>query len=100
MNAASVHPETLDEWVAKLAPALGIEATDVPIGAVLDLARDAAHGVARPAAPVTTFLIGLAAGAGLGSVSDLAAKATALAAEWESQHDAPAEPGASDGASS
>jgi hypothetical protein len=29
---------------------------------VLDLARDAAHGIARPAAPITTFLVGLAAG--------------------------------------
>jgi len=33
----------------------------VPV--VLDLARDAAHGVARPAAPVTTFLAGVAIGA-------------------------------------
>ncbi len=29
---------------------------------VLDLARDVAHDVARPAAPLTTFLVGLAAG--------------------------------------
>lgn len=30
---------------------------------VLDLARDVAHGVARPAAPLTTYLVGMAAGA-------------------------------------
>lgn len=30
---------------------------------VLDLAREAAHGVARPAAPLTTFLAGYALGA-------------------------------------
>jgi hypothetical protein len=28
---------------------------------VLDLARDVAHGVARPAAPLTCLLVGLAA---------------------------------------
>ena len=31
---------------------------------VLDLAREAAHGVARPAAPLTTFLAGYTLGAG------------------------------------
>ncbi len=53
---------TLDEWVRELADALGVDAaaTDVPL--LLDVARDAAHGIARPAAPLTTFLVGLAAG--------------------------------------
>jgi hypothetical protein len=32
------------------------------VGAVLDLARDVAHGVARPAAPVAAFLAGAALG--------------------------------------
>jgi hypothetical protein len=32
------------------------------IDAVLDLARDVAHGVARPAAPVAAFLAGAALG--------------------------------------
>jgi Domain of unknown function (DUF6457) len=43
---------------------------------VLDLARDAAHGVARPAAPLTTFLAGyaLGAGAGLDGLAALAAQ--------------------------
>jgi hypothetical protein len=35
------------------------------VAAVLDLARDAAHGIARPAAPVTTFIAGVAVGRGL-----------------------------------
>ena len=34
------------------------------VEAVLDLARDVAHGVARPAAPVAAFLAGAALGAG------------------------------------
>jgi hypothetical protein len=43
---------------------------DVP--AVLDLARVAAHGVLRPAAPLTTFLAGYAAGLAGGSRDDIA----------------------------
>ncbi|MGR0218285.1 DUF6457 domain-containing protein [Agromyces sp. ZXT2-6] len=57
-------PEVLDDWVAEAADLLGIDPADVPVAEVLDLARRAAHGVARPAAPVTTFLLGLAVGAG------------------------------------
>jgi len=51
---------TLDEWVTLVCGELAIEQPDVR--AVLDLARDVAHGVDRPAAPVTSLLIGLAAG--------------------------------------
>jgi Domain of unknown function (DUF6457) len=50
---------TLDEWVAAVSQELGIGEVDA--AAVLDLARDVAHGVARPAAPLTCLLIGLAA---------------------------------------
>lgn len=52
----------LDTWTRHLADALGLPATDMEKTAVLDLARVAAHGVARPAAPLTTFLAGYAAG--------------------------------------
>jgi hypothetical protein len=57
-------PEVLDDWVAEAAGLLGVDPADVPVAEVLDLARRVAHGVARPAAPVTTFLLGLAVGAG------------------------------------
>lgn len=57
-------PDDLDRWVAEAAELLGLDPADVPIDTVLDLARRVAHGVARPAAPVTTFLLGLAVGAG------------------------------------
>jgi hypothetical protein len=50
---------TLDEWVTKLRTELGLGEIDTH--AVLDLARDVAHGVARPAAPLTCLLVGLAA---------------------------------------
>ncbi|HEY9373868.1 NTP transferase domain-containing protein, partial [Streptomyces sp.] len=54
------HGNVLDEWITAVKDELGIE-LDVDTGVLLDLARDAAHGVARPAAPLTTFLVGYAA---------------------------------------
>jgi hypothetical protein len=51
----------LEDWTAALLAELDLT-TDVDVAALLDLARDAAHNVARPAAPLTTFLVGLAAG--------------------------------------
>jgi hypothetical protein len=50
---------TLDEWVGAVSAELGLGPVDTK--AVLDLARDVAHGVARPAAPLTCLLVGLAA---------------------------------------
>ena len=58
---------TLDEWTTRVCTALGISEPDREL--VLDLARDAAHGVARPAAPLTTFLAGVAVGRGASAAS-------------------------------
>lgn len=55
----------LDEWIAEAGQALGLEPGVVDRQQILDLARDAAHGVARPAAPLTTYLVGVAVGRGL-----------------------------------
>ena len=74
----------LDEWIAAAKDELGID-LDVDTGVLLDLARDAAHGVARPAAPLTTFLVGYAAaqaGGGPEAVAEAARKAAALAVRW------------------
>lgn len=56
------------DWVADLQRELGI---DLPLDLMelLELARVAAHQVARPAAPLTTFLVGYAAGTKGGSVA-------------------------------
>ncbi|MFF6996115.1 DUF6457 domain-containing protein [Streptomyces sp. NPDC008313] len=79
------HGHVLDEWISAVKDELGID-LDVDTGVLLDLARDAAHGVARPAAPLTTFLVGYAAArAGAGrpeAVADAARKAAALALRW------------------
>ncbi|WP_405636151.1 molybdenum cofactor guanylyltransferase [Streptomyces sp. NBC_01178] len=87
------HGAVLDEWITSVKNELGIE-LDVDTGVLLDLARDAAHGVARPAAPLTTFLVGYAAArasAGHGpdeaaaAVAEAARKAAALALRWEAE---------------
>ena len=55
----------MDSWLDEACQLLGLP--DVPgpdlRDRLLELARDVAHGVARPAAPLTTFLLGLAVGA-------------------------------------
>ncbi|MEV8586801.1 NTP transferase domain-containing protein [Streptomyces sp. NPDC051180] len=85
------HGTVLDEWITAVKDELGIE-LDVDTGVLLDLARDAAHGVARPAAPLTTFLVGYAAalagpGAGPEAVAEAARKAAALAQRWAAEQD-------------
>ncbi|MHB8185728.1 MAG: DUF6457 domain-containing protein [Dermatophilaceae bacterium] len=47
----------LEEWLAAVQQALGMD-TVVDSPALLDLTREVAHGVDRPAAPLTTYLLG------------------------------------------
>ncbi|MFG2329929.1 DUF6457 domain-containing protein [Streptomyces sp. NPDC048604] len=81
------HGNVLDEWITAVKAELGIE-LDVDTGVLLDLARDAAHGVARPAAPLTTFLVGYAAAQANGgpeAVAEAARRAAALAERWAAE---------------
>jgi hypothetical protein len=76
---ASPYPE-LDEWNASLSRALDIPPADVE--RILSLAGVAAHRVIRPAAPVTTFLVGYASGtliAGGMAADEAFRRATAIA---------------------
>ncbi|MHB1615178.1 MAG: DUF6457 domain-containing protein [Actinomycetes bacterium] len=68
----------LDSWVEEVSRALGLS-TRVDRDLLLDLSKEAAHRVARPAAPLTTFLLGLAAGAAGGTPVDVAAAARVIA---------------------
>ncbi len=54
--------ETLEEWCRSLLQAYELEDVQVDVNAVLALAGVAAHSVVRPAAPLTTFIAGYAAG--------------------------------------
>lgn len=75
------HGYVLDEWITAVKAELGIE-LDVDTTTLLDLARDAAHGVARPAAPLTTFLVGYAAAQQGRDVAEVSRRAAALAVRW------------------
>ena len=70
---------TLEDWIAAVRDELHVEPVDTE--PVLDLARDVAHGVARPAAPLTAYLLGLAVGGGADPRA-AAAAVTALANAW------------------
>jgi Domain of unknown function (DUF6457) len=64
---------TLSDWIDEVARELGIEELgelvdpEVVQPLVLDMTRDVAHGVARPAAPITAYLLGLAVGRAAGA---------------------------------
>jgi hypothetical protein len=82
----------LDDWLREAAAAVEVSPTDPAVlseeavTVLLDLARDAAHGVARPAAPLATFVLGLAVGASDGGMDDLRRFArclTDLADGWD-----------------
>jgi hypothetical protein len=74
---------TLDEWNAAASEALGLDPAHITAhqSLVLDVARDVAHGVARPAAPLSAYLLGLAVGRGA-DPAQAAATLTALAQDW------------------
>lgn len=50
----------LHEFAVQLAHDLGVPEADYDLEAILDLARDAAHAVVRPAAPMAAYLAGYA----------------------------------------
>jgi hypothetical protein len=68
----------MDDWVAEVVAELRLDGAEVPVKAVLDVARDVAHNVLRPGAPVTAYLLGLAVGAGADPV-EAAGRISALA---------------------
>jgi hypothetical protein len=72
---------TLDEWAAAVCGELGLDPAALDPRLVLDLARDVAHGVARPAAPLTAYLLGVAVGQGR-APAESAARISLLAARW------------------
>jgi hypothetical protein len=76
----------LKQWLTTLSAELqtsDISMDEDAVHVLLDLARDSAHEVERVAAPLTTFLVGIAVGRGatLGSAT---ATATALLMNEES----------------
>jgi Domain of unknown function (DUF6457) len=85
----SSDAKALSEWVDAVCQELGLEdAVDnaSTVDMVLDLTSDVAHGVSRPGAPVTAFLIGLAAGRAADpavAARDYSEKISRLADGWD-----------------
>ncbi|MGA5319523.1 DUF6457 domain-containing protein [Streptomyces seoulensis] len=79
----------MHEWIAAAKAELGID-LDVDIAGLLDMTKVVAHEVARPAAPLTSFLVGYAAalqGGGTDAVSEANRKVTELAERWAAEHE-------------
>ena len=75
----------LHDWIDELCDVLDVE-VDLDEALLLDLAREAAPTVERPAAPITTFLLGYAAARSDGNPEEmerLAGAAIALAQRWD-----------------
>lgn len=78
----------LHRWVASTGAELGVDPDGVDVELLLDLSRDVAHGVARPAVPLTSFLIGYAvarAGGDRAALERVVTRAAELAAAWPEQ---------------
>ncbi|MEU5720924.1 MULTISPECIES: DUF6457 domain-containing protein [unclassified Micromonospora] len=71
----------MDDWVTAACAELGLDPGDVSVPVVLDLAKDVAHQVLRPGAPVTAYLLGVAVGRG-GDLAATAARLGELANSW------------------
>lgn len=70
----------MNEWIDAVKKELGLTIS-CDVDTILDIARDAAHTIERPAAPVTTFLLGVAVAQGA-TQQEAAEKISALAKGW------------------
>ncbi len=76
----------LDDWLIEVGSALALGDVLGERDLVLDVTRDVAHGVMRPAAPLTSYLMGIAVGRGVDPEA-AAATITALAERWAETHE-------------
>jgi hypothetical protein len=74
---------TLGDWITAVRDELEL-AEEIDTDLVLDVAREVAHAVARPAAPLTAYLLGLAVGHGADPRA-AAGTLAALAQSWKSE---------------
>jgi len=77
---------TLETWTEAVCAEFDVHADDAVIRTILDLARDVAHQVDRPAAPVTSYLLGLAVGSGV-PVAEAVSRLRVLVSDWPAAAD-------------
>jgi len=76
----------LDDWAEVVCLEFDVPADLVDARVILGLARDVAHQVDRPAAPLTAYLLGVAVAQGR-SLEATAARISDLAAGWDRDRD-------------
>lgn len=79
----------MHEWIAAARTELGLD-LDVDIAELLDMTKVVAHEVARPAAPITSFLVGYAAAlrtGGAGAVWEANRRVTGPAEQWAAERE-------------
>jgi len=77
----------MDKWIEAVISELslsGVTVSNALMKEVLAVARDAAHNVERPAAPVTTYLMGIAVAQGA-DPADVARRVGELAVTWNTE---------------
>jgi Domain of unknown function (DUF6457) len=93
VTAEGMPVTTMQRWLEAACAELGIDPGTADARTILDLTRDVAHQVDRPAAPLTAYLLGVAVGRGQ-PLRATAERLTALASDWPTQagDPPPAEP--------
>ncbi|WP_233198164.1 MULTISPECIES: DUF6457 domain-containing protein [unclassified Cryobacterium] len=81
MNRDEVDEQILNQWTRRLSQALQILDLEVDNHLVLNVAAEAAHAVSPMAAPITTFMVGYAAGLAAANSAMSSQTAIARAAE-------------------
>ncbi|MFT3873469.1 MAG: DUF6457 domain-containing protein [Nocardioides sp.] len=81
----------LHDWIDELCDMLDLD-TEVDEGLILDLAKSTAHQVERPAAPISAYLLGFAAGSSGSNpeaIEEMAGRIQSLADGWDRPSGAP-----------
>jgi hypothetical protein len=76
----------LEDWAEVVCLEFDVPAGSVDVRVILDVARDVAHQVDRPAAPLTAYLLGVAVAQGH-PLAATAARISELAAGWDRDRD-------------
>jgi len=89
--AQAVRGNSMDQitqmWLKRVADVLNVDQHDIRVEELLNLTREVAHGVERKSAPLTTYLLGYAAGKGALSadeVAELIVNLNSAVNEWNS----------------
>lgn len=86
VNGSEAMDQITQMWMSRVATLLDVDPHEVLITELLDLTREVAHGVERKSAPLTTFLLGYAAGKDSltpQEVRNLIATVSAAVSEWQ-----------------